>query len=61
MGSHQDLEDATAFISQHRIVPVVHQVIDGLGNAEQGFQIMKDGEQFGKIVVKVNHEDAAKL
>ncbi len=53
MGSHQDLIDATDFLTQHRIIPHVSHVIDGLGSAEEGFDLMKRGDQFGKIVIKV--------
>ncbi|KAJ2915253.1 hypothetical protein MD484_g5165, partial [Candolleomyces efflorescens] len=54
MGSQKDLEDATAFISQHRIVPVLSRVIEGgLENAEEGFQFLARGEQFGKVVIRL--------
>lgn len=53
MGSLQDLVNATEFLAQHRIVPYVSHVIDGLASAEDGFELMKRGDQFGKIVIKV--------
>ena len=54
MCSQKDLEDATAFISQHRIVPVLSRVIEGgLENAEEGFQFLARGEQFGKVVIRL--------
>ena len=54
MGSQKDLEDATAFISQHRIVPVLSRVIEGgLENAEEGFQFLATGERFGKVVLRL--------
>jgi len=53
MGSHQDLKDATEFIAQHRIVPIVSHVVDGLESAEQGFELLKRGDQFGKVVIKL--------
>ena len=52
MGSHQDLIDATKFLEEHRIVPIVSHVLDGLEAAEQGFEIIQRGDQFGKIVIK---------
>ncbi|OBZ65768.1 putative zinc-type alcohol dehydrogenase-like protein YogA, partial [Grifola frondosa] len=62
MGSHKDLIDATAFLAEHRIVPVVSHVLDGLEAAEDGFELIRRGEQFGKIVVRVRHDTpAAKL
>ena len=61
MGSHQDLIDATAFMQTHRIVPVVSHVLEGIGAAEDGFDIMKKGTQFGKIVVKIGGTMQARL
>ena len=64
MGSHQDLIDATKFLEEHRIVPIVSHVLDGLTAAEQGFEIIQRGDQFGKIVIKMptgRPEDQAKL
>ncbi|KAG5644403.1 hypothetical protein DXG03_008570 [Asterophora parasitica] len=58
MGSHQDLIDATDFLAEHRIVPVVSHVFDGLESAEQGFEVMKRGDQFGKIVLKIRADDS---
>ncbi|KAF8438174.1 NAD-P-binding protein [Boletus edulis BED1] len=54
MGSYQDLVDATRFMAEHAIVPVVSHVLEGLGSAEQGFELMKRGSQFGKIVVRMD-------
>ncbi|KAI9065457.1 NAD-P-binding protein [Trametes sanguinea] len=53
MGSKQDLLDATAFLAQHRIVPVVSDVLDGLESAERGFEILERGDHFGKVVIRV--------
>ncbi|KAJ7627801.1 hypothetical protein DFH06DRAFT_1057661 [Mycena polygramma] len=53
MGSRADLVAATAFLSQHKIVPVVAAVLPGLEAAEEGFGMMAKGSQFGKIVIKV--------
>ncbi|THU80563.1 NAD-P-binding protein [Dendrothele bispora CBS 962.96] len=53
MGSIQDLRDATDFLSKHRIVPVVSNVIEGLESAEQGFELLNKGDQFGKVVIRV--------
>jgi len=61
MGSHRDLIDATNFVSEHRIIPVVSHVLDGLEAAEEGFELMKRGDQFGKIVIKVDDKIDAKL
>ncbi len=63
MGSHQDLIDATNFIAEHKVVPIVSHVLDGLESAEKGFQLIGRGEQFGKVVIRVRHDDkvASKL
>lgn len=53
MGSRQDLIDATKFIAEHRIVPVVSHVLEGLASSEEGFELLKGGEQFGKIVIRM--------
>lgn len=59
MGSHQDLIDATNFLAEHRIVPVVSHVLDGLESAEEGFNILQKADQFGKVVIRVRHDDGS--
>ncbi|KAI0263396.1 NAD-P-binding protein [Gloeopeniophorella convolvens] len=54
MGSKADLQAATEFIAEHRIVPVVSHVFDGLEAVEEGFALLARGEQFGKVVVRVD-------
>ncbi|KAG0696697.1 hypothetical protein DFH29DRAFT_950106 [Suillus ampliporus] len=61
MGSYKDLTDATKFVSEHRIVPVVSHVLEGFEAAEEGFELMKRGDQFGKIVIRINDKVDAKL
>jgi len=61
MGSHKDLLNATKFLSDNRIVPVVSHVLEGLEAAEEGFELMKRGDQFGKIVIKMDDRISAKL
>lgn len=53
MGSHQDLIDATRFMEENEIEPIVSNVLDGLECADEGFELIKRGEQFGKIVIKI--------
>jgi len=55
MGSHKDLVDATNFIAEHRIVTIVSHVLDGLQAAEEGFDLIRRGEQFGKVVMKLDN------
>ena len=59
MGSHKDLVDATAFLSTHRIIPVVSYVIDGLEHIEEGFEIILEGRHFGKVAVKIRDTSVA--
>jgi len=53
MGSYQDLIEATKFLEEHRIVPIVSHVLEGLESAEKGFEIMQHRDQFGKIVIRI--------
>ncbi|KAH8106922.1 hypothetical protein BXZ70DRAFT_915626 [Cristinia sonorae] len=55
MGSHQDLIDATNFIAEHKIVPVVSHVLDGLESAEEGFKLVQSSDHFGKVVMRIRH------
>lgn len=61
MGSLAEFKSAVAFIAKHQIQPVVHTVLPGLEHAEEGFEIMKRGGQFGKIVIHVEVDDKRKL
>ena len=54
MGSHKDLIDATNFLAEHRIVPIVSHVLDGLEAADEGFKLLEKGDHFGKIVIRVS-------
>jgi D-arabinose 1-dehydrogenase-like Zn-dependent alcohol dehydrogenase len=54
MGSKADLQAATDFIVRHQITPIVSRVLDGLENAEEGFELLARGDHFGKIVVQMD-------
>ena len=54
MGSKADLKASTEFIAHHWIAPVVSRVLDGLKNAEEGFEPLARGEHFGKIVIRMD-------
>ncbi|KAI9511101.1 hypothetical protein F5148DRAFT_1173734 [Russula earlei] len=54
MGSKADLQAATDFIARHRITPIVSHVLDGLENAEEGFDLLSRGDHFGKIVIRMD-------
>lgn len=49
MGSREEFEKAVKFVDEHKIRPVVHSVLASLEDAEEGFQLMKSGGQFGKV------------
>ncbi|RXK54344.1 alcohol dehydrogenase [Oleiharenicola lentus] len=52
MGSPADFAGMTAFVSQHRIVPVVDCVFP-LAQTEEAFRHMEASAQFGKIVLAI--------
>ena len=58
MGSREEFKQAIKFIGEHQILPIVHTAVDGLENVEKLFETMKNGEQFGKLVVTINHDAA---
>ncbi|KAI5478509.1 hypothetical protein MNV49_005037 [Pseudohyphozyma bogoriensis] len=61
MGSLREFKEAVSFINEKKINFVVDTVLDGLDKAEEGFERMKEGKQFGKIVIKVAKEKTDKL
>jgi D-arabinose 1-dehydrogenase-like Zn-dependent alcohol dehydrogenase len=64
MGSRQEFKDMVAFVNEHKIKPVVSRVVKGgLGNVEgiDGlFEEIRQGSQFGKLVVEVSTEKDGK-
>lgn len=52
MGSDQDFADMVAFVAQHELKPVVDSVWP-LERAEEAFERMAEGKQFGKIVLQI--------
>ena len=52
MGSDQDFSNMLAFVDEHQVKPLVDKVF-GLEDVVTAFDRMKDGAQFGKIVVRV--------
>ena len=61
LGSRDELTKATAFIAQHKIVPVISTTLRGLDNSLQGFDLLHEGKQMGKIVVSIASPDGSKL
>jgi hypothetical protein len=49
MGSREEFFSAVKLIGEKKIKPVVDSVLNGLGEAEKGFQLLKEGGQFGKV------------
>ena len=61
MGSNKEFADMVAFVGKTGVRPVVEHVFHGLDQADQAFTLMKDGAQFGKIVVTVTSTESAKI
>ncbi|KAH7322176.1 NAD(P)-binding protein [Rhizoctonia solani] len=61
MGSTAELKAATEFAAKHNLKPSVSTVLDGLENAEQGFELIEKGRESGKIVVRIGGKSGSKL
>ncbi|KAI1150216.1 NAD(P)-binding protein [Nemania diffusa] len=66
MGSRAEFRDMVAFVREHEIRPVVSRVAKGLDNfeeIEQLFEEIREGRQFGKLVIEIAPEEkmSAKL
>ncbi|CAE6376854.1 unnamed protein product [Rhizoctonia solani] len=61
MGSTAELKAATDFAAKHKLKPSVSTVLEGLENAEQGFELIEKGRESGKIVVRVGTRGGSKL
>lgn len=69
MGSRREFRDMVRFVSEKKIRPVVEQVVHGIDNLkaiEELFDRLKEGRQFGKLVVEIDpgckmNEDNPKL
>lgn len=53
MGSTAELRAATQFAAEHKIRPVVSTVLEGLGNAEQGFEMLANGKEVGFLSIHI--------
>lgn len=51
MGSPQEFEEMLAYVEQHQIKPIVDTVYPSLAHAQEAFDYMEQGKQFGKIVL----------
>ncbi len=57
MGSRREFGEMVRFVSENRIRPVVERVVHGIDNLEgiEGlFEDLKEGRQFGKLVVEID-------
>ncbi|KAA1115260.1 hypothetical protein PGT21_034356 [Puccinia graminis f. sp. tritici] len=61
MGSLKEFKEMVEFVHKHNIEPVVYKILRGFEQVEDGFQIMKAGQQFGKVVVVIDAENHHKL
>ncbi|KAF9279918.1 hypothetical protein BGZ68_007623 [Mortierella alpina] len=56
MGSNAEFEQTLKFVEKHKIHPVVSRVWQGLEHTEEALHFLKNGAQFGKLVVEVQHD-----
>lgn len=59
MGSREEFRQMVKFVQEKQIRPVISKVVKGLRNAEgidSLFADMKDGKQFGKLVIEISSE-----
>lgn len=64
MGSRKEFKDMVAFVNEKKIKPVVSRVVKGIDNIEgiNGlFEEMKNGSQFGKLVIEIGEGSKSKL
>jgi zinc-binding alcohol dehydrogenase/oxidoreductase len=54
MGTEQDFAGLLRFFNEHQIVPVVDEIFP-LSEAEAALRRMDEGQQFGKLVLKINN------
>lgn len=56
MGSRKEFRDMVAFVNEKKITPVISRVVKGLDNLKEIdtlFDDMKNGSQFGKLVIEI--------
>ncbi|KAF3210038.1 hypothetical protein TWF106_010817 [Orbilia oligospora] len=63
MGSRKEFTEMVSFVNKHGIKPVVSTTVKGLSRADEVFEIMRKGTQFGKLVVELGDDagEAARL
>ena len=61
MGSRAEFRDMVAFVDANKIKPVISRTVQGLDNLDainDLFDDMKDGRQFGKLVIDISPDQA---
>ena len=62
MGSRSEFSSMVSFVNDKKIRPIVSKTVKGIENAEECFDEMKKGKQFGKLVIVICEEtDSSKL
>ena len=64
MGSRKEFHDMVAFVGEKKIKPIVSRVVKGLDNLKEIdtlFDDMKNGSQFGKLVIDFGSGAPSKL
>lgn len=59
MGSRKEFRDMVAFVKEKKIVPVISRTVKGIENLkeiDELFEHMRDGSQFGKLVIEISEE-----
>ncbi|KAF9924882.1 hypothetical protein BGZ67_009027 [Mortierella alpina] len=56
MGSRFEFGEMVDFVGKHKIKPVVSHVWPGLESAEEAFNVIKAGAQFGKVVLTLKSD-----
>lgn len=59
MGSRKEFAEMVAFVREKKVKPIVSRSVKGLDNIKEIdglFDDMKEGKQFGKLVVVVKEE-----
>ena len=62
MGSRKEFREMVKLVNDRQVKPIIDAVVDGLERADECFTIMKEGSQFGKLVILVAKDaEAPKL
>ncbi|KAI1828690.1 hypothetical protein F4861DRAFT_14515 [Xylaria intraflava] len=64
MGSRREFKDMVEFVKKHEIRPIVSRVVKGLDNIkeiEELYEEIREGKQFGKLVIEISSDETAKL